>query len=135
MLILLFLIGLDWYIRAPGFRSRELTGAIQTQASEKLKNYPYKFRVMKVIGTSGETAVISTPRNVEVPAFRALGALYPGINTKNPNDPAFIAVEQLLGEVQSEARSIVLSQPGIKEVRWELDRDWLTAHYIEVPTN
>ena len=134
MLILLFLIGLDWYIRTPDSRSRELTGAIQTQASEKLKNYPYKFRVMKVMGTNGETAVISTPRNVEVPAFKALGVLYPGIDTKNPNDPAFIAVEQLLGEVQSEARSIVLSQPGIKEVRWELDRDWLAAHYIEVPT-
>lgn len=130
MLVLLFLVALDWYIRAPDSRSRQLTSAIETQASAKLKSYPYKFHVMKV---NGETAVISTPRNVDVPAFRALGVLYPGIDTKNPNNPAFIAVEQLLGEVQSEARSIVLSQPGIKEVRWELDRDWLAAHYIEVP--
>ena len=44
-----------------------------------------------------------------------------------------IAAEQLLGEVQAEARSIVLAQPGIKNVRWELDRNWLAAHQIEVP--
>lgn len=134
ILALLLLVGLDWYIRAPDSRSRQLTSAIEAQASAKLKNYPYKFHVMKVSGANGETAVISTPRNVEVPAFKALGVLYPGIDTKNPNDPAFIAVEQLLGEVQSEARSIVLSQPGVKEVRWELDREWLAAHYIELPS-
>ena len=55
------------------------------------------------------------------------------MNTKNPNDPAFIAVEQLLGEVQSEASAIVLAQPGVKEVRWELDRDWPSAHHIDIP--
>ncbi|MBI4743110.1 MAG: hypothetical protein HY777_16510 [Betaproteobacteria bacterium] len=130
VLVLLFLVGLDWYIRAPDSRSRQLTGAIEAQASAKLKGYPYKFRVLKV---AGETAFLSTPRNVQVPAFRMLAVLYPGIDTKNPNDPAFIAVEQLLGEVQSEARAIVLDQPGIKDVRWELDREWLAAHYIEVP--
>ena len=130
ILVLLLLVGLDRYIRTPDSRARELTGAIEAQASAKLKSYPYKFHVMKV---NGDTAFLSTPRNVEVPAFKALGVLYPGIDTKNQNDPAFIAVEQLLGEVQSEARSILLSQAGIKEVRWELDRDWLAAHYIEVP--
>ena len=130
ILVLLSLVGLDWYIRAPDSRSRQLTSAIEAQASAKLKSYPYQFRVMKV---NGETAVVSTPRNFDVPAFKTLGVLYPEIATKNPNDPAFIAAEQLLGEVQSEARSIVLSQPGIKEVRWELDHDWLAAHHIEVP--
>ena len=130
ILVLLLLIGLDWYIRAPDSRSRELTAAIEAQASAKLKSYPYTFWVMKV---NGETAIMSTPRNVEVPAARALGVLFPGLDTKDPNDPPFIAAQQLLGEVQSEARSIVLSQPGIREVRWELDRDWLTAHHIEVP--
>ena len=130
LLVLLFLVGLDWYIRAPDSRSRQLTGVIEAQASAKLKGYPYKFRVMSV---DRETAVVSTPRNAQVPALKALGVLYPGMNTKNPNDPAFIAAEKLLGEVQSEARSIVLAQPGIKNVRWELDRDWLGAHQIEVP--
>lgn len=130
IVVLLFLAALDWYIRAPDSRSRQLTAAIEAQASPKLKGYPYKFWVMKV---NGETAVVSTPRNFDVPAFKALAVLYPEINTKDANNPAFIAVEQLLGEVQSEARAIVLTQPGIKDVSWELDRDWLRKHFIEVP--
>ena len=130
IIVLIFLVWLDWYIRAPDATSRQLTSAIETQASEKLKNYPYKFRVLKF---SQGTAYVSTPRSVAVPAFKALAVLYPDVNTKNPNDPAFIAVEQLLGEVQSEAAAIVKAQPGVKEVRWELDRDWLRAHHIDIP--
>jgi len=130
IVILVLLAGLDWYIQAPDSRSRELTRAIEAQASPKLKNYPYKFWVMKV---NGATALVSTPRNFDVPAFKALAVLYPEIDTKSPNDPAFIAADQLLGEVQSEARAIVLAQPGIKDVSWELDRDWLKKHFIEVP--
>ncbi len=130
ILALLFLVALDWYIRAPDSRSRQLTDMIAAQASPTLKAYPYKFWVIKV---DGETAFLSTPRSFEVPAFKMLAVLYPEIDTRNGNDPAFIAAEQLLGKVQAEARSIVLAQPRIKDVRWELDRDWLTAHYIEVP--
>ncbi|WP_265943942.1 hypothetical protein [Dechloromonas sp. A34] len=128
--LLIFLVALDWYIRAPDSRSRELTKLIATRASSELKDYPYQFKVLKV---SGSTAYISTPRNFDVPAFKALAVLYPEINTKNANDPAFIAAEQKLGRVQSEAQAIVLAQPGIKGVEWQLDRDWLTAHYIDVP--
>lgn len=130
VLIVLFLVWLDWYIRAPDSRARNLTAVIAEQASPRLKNYPYKFWVMRV---DGATAVVSTPRNFDVPAFKMLAVLYPEIDTKNPNNPEFIAVEQLLGEVQSEARAIVLAQPGIKEVRWELDRDWLRSKFIALP--
>ena len=128
--VLAFLYGIDWYIQAPDSRSRELTAAIEVKGSPKLKAYPYKFRVMRV---DGATAVMGTPRNFDVPAFKALAVLYPDINTKDANNPAFIAVEQLLGEVQSEARAIVLAQPGVKDVTWELDREWLRKHFIEVP--
>lgn len=130
ILILIGLVALDWAIRAPDGRSRKLTAAIEAQASEELKHYPYSFKVLRV---NGETAYLSTPRNVEVPAFKALAVLFPEIDTKNPNNPAFIAIEQQLGRVQSEARSIVLAQPGIKDIVWELDRDWLTRHFVEVP--
>ena len=128
--LLAFLVGLDWYIRAPDSAARKLSSAIEAQGSAKLKAYPYKFWVIKV---KDGTAYVSTPRSFDVPAFKALAVLYPDVNTKNPNDPAFIATEKLLGEVQSEASAIVKAQPSIKEVRWELDRDWLRAHFIEVP--
>lgn len=132
LLVLALLVALDWWIRRPDSRSRELTAAIASQGSARLKNYPYQFRVLRV---DGKTAHLSTPRNYEVPAFRALAALYPELNVKDANNPAFIAAEQTLGAVQAEARQIVLAQPGIAEVRWQLDKEWLAAHYIEPPAN
>ena len=124
------LVALDWAIRRPDSRSRELNDIIQTQASAQLKAYPYQFHVLRV---ADDTAVMATPRNFQSPAFRFLGVLYPDINVKDHNNPAFIAVEKLLGQVQDEAKDIVLAQPGIKNVSWELDKEWLRRHHIEVP--
>ncbi len=122
----------SWLAHRPDARARQLNDVIEAVASPKLKSYPYEFRVVR---TEGTIAIMSTPRNFDVPAFKMLGALYPDIDVKNSNDPAFIAAEKLLGEVQSEARSIVMSQPGISDIRWELDRSWLRAHYIDFPDN
>ncbi|MCL2635653.1 MAG: hypothetical protein FWD50_03360, partial [Betaproteobacteria bacterium] len=94
------------------------------------RNYPYQFQVLRV---EGDAAVMSTPRNFDVPAFRMLGVLYPHINVKDNNNPEFIAVERLLGQVQDEAKDIVLAQPGIESVRWELDRNWLRRQGIALP--
>ena len=124
------MVALDWAIQRPDPRTRELNQALEKQASIKLREYPYQFHVLRV---EGDTAVMATPRNFDVPAFRMLGVLYPDINVKDANNPAFIAVERLLGQVQDEAKDIVLAQPGIKQVRWELDKTWLHRKGIEVP--
>lgn len=124
------LAAVDWALQRPDPRTRELNQALATQASPKLRDYPYQFHVLRV---EGDTAVMATPRNFDVPAFRMLGVLYPDINVKDANNPAFIAVERLLGQVQDEARAIVLAQPGITQVRWELDRPWLHRKGIAVP--
>ena len=120
----------DWFIQRPDSRARDINRALMEVGTPELKAYPYRFHVLRV---EGDTAVIATPRNFDVPAFHALGTLYPGLNVKNNNDPAFIKAQQALGAVQGEARAIVLSQPGIKSMRWELDKAWLTAHGIDVP--
>lgn len=129
-IVLVLLVAIDWAIQRPDQRTRELNRALESQASQKLKDYPYQFRVFRV---EGATAVMSTPRNFDVPAFRMLGVLYPEINVKDANNPAFIAVERLLGQVQDEAKDIVLAQPGIEQVRWELDKPWLHRQGIEAP--
>jgi hypothetical protein len=121
---------ISWLVHRPDARARQLNEIIAEKASPQLKSYPYEFRVVR---TEGSVAVMATPRNFDVPAFRMLGAIHPGMNVKDPNDPAFVAAQKALGEVQSEARMIVMSQPGIKDVRWELDKSWLRAHSIEVP--
>ncbi|MBI4997117.1 MAG: hypothetical protein HZC22_09515 [Rhodocyclales bacterium] len=120
----------DWLMQRPDGRARDINAVIDAKGSAALRNYPYKFRVVRV---SGDTAVLATPRNVSVPAFRFLGIIHPGIDVKNPNDPAFIAAEKELAAVQSEAMTIARAQEGIKGVQWELDRAWLARHGIDVP--
>jgi hypothetical protein len=120
----------SWLVHRPDGRTRQLNDLIAEKASPQLKGYPYEFRVLR---TEGSVAVMATPRNFDVPAFRMLGALYPNLNVRDPNDPAFVAAQKTLGEVQGEARTIVMSQPGITGVRWELDQQWLAAHGIEAP--
>lgn len=130
LIVIALLVALDWAIRRPDARTRELNDVLATQASERLRSYPYQFQVLRV---EGDTAVMSTPRNFDAPAFRMLGVLYPNINVKDHNNPEFIAVERLLGQVQDEAKDLVLAQPGIKAIRWELDRNWLRRQGIEIP--
>ena len=130
LLVLALLVALDWAIRRPDGRTRELNSVIQMQASPQLKNYPYPFHVLRV---EGGTAVMGTPRNFDMPAFRCLGAMYPDVNVRDHDNPAFIALERTLGQVQDEAKAIVLAQPGISDVKWELDREWLRRHHIAVP--
>jgi hypothetical protein len=130
ILIVLFLAGLDWWIQAPDSRARQLTAVLAEQGSDQMKKYPYQFWVMRV---DGGTVMLSTPRNREVPALKVLSVLYPAIDTKNPNDLQFIAAEKMLAEVQSEARKIIAAQPGVTDVRWELDRKWLSSHSIDLP--
>lgn len=130
VIIIAALALLDWAIQRPDAPTRHLNDALAEKASPQLKNYPYQFRVLRV---EGKTAVMTTPRNFDVPAFRMLGVLYPEINVRDNNNPKFIEVEHLLGRVQDEAKGIVLAEPGIESVRWELDRDWLRRKGIEVP--
>ena len=120
----------DWLIQRPDSHTREVAAAIEAQASPALRNYPYTFRVVRV---SGDTVVLSTPRNVKVPAMRFLKAIHPEVDTLNANDPAFIAVEKELAKVQTEIMELAKAQPGIKRVDWELDTAWLAKHGIDVP--
>lgn len=128
--VIVALVALDWFIRAPDSRARDLTAAIAAQGSAELKAYPYAFRVLKV---EGDVAFVGTPRSPDVPAARMIAVVHPEVNTRDANDPAFVAAQKELAAIQGEAQQIVASQPGIKSVRWKLDRDWLVSHGIDVP--
>lgn len=121
----------DWFIQRPDSRARELNAAIAAQASEHLKRYPYPFRVLRV---DGKAAVMGSPRSFEVPVTRFIAVIRPEVDVLNANDPAFIAAQKDLAAAQSEALGIVQAQPGIESVRWEIDRHWLAAHGVELPS-
>jgi len=132
VLVLVLFTVVSWYVHRPDDRARQLNDILEATGSPQLKSYPYEFRVLR---TEGATAVMSTPRNFDVPAFKMLGALYPNIDVKNQNDPDFIKAEKALADAQFEAMTIVRTQPGINNVRWELDASWLRSHSIDVPDN
>ncbi len=121
---------LDWWIQRPDAATRAINEALQAQASAEMKAYSYHFQVLRV---QGDVALLSTPRNAQVPALHFIRVIHPEINVMNANDGAFIAAEKHLALLSMQARAIVLAQPGIKDVRWELDRRWLTAHGVTVP--
>lgn len=131
-IVLAVLVGFlfDWFIQRPDPMTRRLNAAIAEQASEQLKNYPYPFRVLRVIGSK---AVMGSPRSYEVPVIRFISVIHPEIDVMDSNDPAFIAAQKELAAIQSEARGIVQAQPGIESVAWEIDKRWLTSHGVEVP--
>lgn len=126
------LVALDWFIRAPDSRARDLTAAIAAQGSAELKAYPYQFHVLKV---EGDVAFVGTPRSPDVPAAWMIAVVRPQVNVKDASDPGFVAAQKELSAIQAEAQQIVASQPGIKSVRWKIDRDWLTKHGIDVPAS
>jgi hypothetical protein len=106
-----------------------LNQALNKMSSPALQIYPYSF---KVVHLEDGTAVMGTPRSFDVPVYRMIGALYPNLSGKAPNDPDFIVAEKELAQMQSEARTIILAQPGVTNLKWELDRNWLLAHNIQI---
>lgn len=90
--------------------------------------YPYRFRV---VALDHGVATLRSPRSAEVPAFRALGALYPDLAGLEPTDPALLEAQQRLAEVQARAAELVRTADGVNSVRWQLDTGWLSSRGIQ----
>lgn len=98
-------------------------------ADAELADYPYQFRVKRL---DDEVAILSTPRNFQVPAIRFLGVIHPELAGLAQDDPKMIEAQQELIDHQKRAQGIVLSQPGVERVDWELDVQWLADHGVQV---
>lgn len=130
ILLAVFVLGaIYWFGLRTDPKVDALNQAIHEIGSPALQGYPYKFRVVRL---DGDSAVMGTPRSPEVPVYRMIGAIYPNLSGRAPNDPDFVAAEKELAQIQSEARQIVLSRQGVTGVKWELDQNWLIAHNIQL---
>ena len=105
-----------------------LNRAIATQSDQALRRYPYPFHVMRM---DGSIAVMGSPRSAEMPVSQMIRAIDPHLEGASPTDPDFVAAEQQMAKLQFEARAIVMKQPGVTGVRFELDKDWLQEHQID----
>lgn len=97
---------------------------------EVISNYPYPFRVLSV---EGETAVMSSPRSVDVPVPLMIHAIQPELEGISVNEPAYQKAQQALADHQARAATLVVAADGIRRVRWQLDTSWLKQHGIRVP--
>lgn len=100
-------------------------------SNQKLMSYPYQFRLRSF---QDGVAVISTPRSFDVPAIRFLEIIHPNLAGLTQDDPKMIAAQQDLIDHQKLAMGLMLAQPGVKSVDWELDTQWLADHGVQSPT-
>jgi len=128
LLAVLALAAIYWFGLRTDPKVEALNQALQETGSPALQSYPYTFSVVRLEGGS---AVMGTPRSPQVPVYRMIGAIYPNLSGRPPNDADFVVAEKELAQIQSEARQIVLNQPGVAGVKWELDQNWLIAHNIQ----
>jgi hypothetical protein len=91
------------------------------QADTELSAYVYRFRVLDV---DGGTVTLSTPRTAELPVVTFLRVVDPGLAAVAQDDARMMAAQAELVRHQQRAQSLVMAEPGITGVRWELDREW-----------
>ena len=100
------------------------------EQAPQVSAFPYEFRVLRV---ENGTAVMSTPRSPAVPVERVLGILFPEVAGQAGDSPAFQKAQKHLAKTQTRARDLVLKDPKVKRVQWQLDRNWLMQHGIQLP--
>ncbi len=102
------------------------------ESDPQLSSYPYQFRLRSL---EKGVAVLSTPRSFEVPAMRFLEIIHPNLATKSQDDPAMVAAQQELIDHQKRAMGLMLAQPDVQSVDWQLDTQWLADHGVQRPTS
>ena len=100
------------------------------EADAKLAEYPYQFRMVSL---DNGVATLSSPRNFKVPAIRFLEIIHPELAGLAQDDPKVIAAQQDLIDHQKRAQGLVLGQPDVERVTWQLDVQWLADHGVQVP--
>jgi hypothetical protein len=90
-----------------------------------VSDYPYRFRVR---GFDNGVVTLSSPRSPAFPAIKFLPIIHPELAEKAQDDPAMIAAQQGLIDHQKRAQGLMLAQPDVVSVAWELDTAWLAQH-------
>lgn len=125
-LILVVVLGF-WIKSSWQPRVWELNDLLESDA--KLAEYPYPFRLRSL---QNGVAILSTPRNPSFPAYQFLQVIHPRLAGMDQADPAMVAAQQELIAHQKHAQTLMLGQPDVERVDWELDVKWLADHGVHV---
>lgn len=116
-----------WFVTSWNPRVNELNRILTADAD--LADYSYQFQV---VNFRDGIATISSPRNFQMPAYRFLRVIEPGLANKAQDDPAMIAAQEDLIHHQKRAQALIAEQPEVEGVRWQLDRDWYAKRGISI---
>lgn len=99
------------------------------EQDSQVAGYPYEFQVLRL---QNGIAIISTPRSSAFPVHRALGILFPNLANRTQDNPDVMEAQQELARIQKRAKAIVLESDKVSNVRWELDKNWLSQYGIQL---
>jgi hypothetical protein len=95
----------------------------------EVAGYPYQFQVIRL---QNGIAIMSTPRSSAFPVHRALGILFPHLANRAQDNPDVMEAQQELARIQKRAKAIVMELGKVNSVRWQLDKNWLSQHGIQL---
>ncbi len=127
-LALVLVGGITWFLLQQDQRVVAINERLA--AASVLADYPYRFRVLSL---ENGVAVVTSPRSPEMGPMHFLRVLDASLNDKDVLHPDMMAAQQQLAEVQVEAEALVLAEPDVDRVRWQLDRQWYREHGIFLP--
>ena len=99
------------------------------EQDSEVSNYPYQFQVLRL---QNGIAIMSTPRSSAFPVHRALGILFPQLKNRAQDNPDVMEAQQGLARIQKRAKAIVMESGKVNSVRWEIDKNWLSQHGIQL---
>ena len=99
------------------------------EQDSEVVGYPYQFQVLRF---QNGVAIMSTPRSSAFPVHRALGILFPNLASRAQDNPDLMQAQQELARIQKRAKTIVMESGKVNSVRWELDKNWLNQHGVQL---
>ena len=99
------------------------------EEDKEIASYPYQFRVLRL---NNGIATMSTPRSAAFPVYRVLGLLNPHLANRSQDDPDLMKAQAELAGIQKRAQKIVMEAASVNRVLWELGKNWLSQHGVQV---
>lgn len=127
-LALLVVGGVAYFFSQQDERVVAINDKLATAA--ELADYPYRFRVLTL---EEGVATVTSPRSAEMGPMHFLRALDASLNDKDVLHPDMMAAQQQLTDRQVAAEALVLAEPDVQRVRWQLDRAWYRDNGIFLP--
>ncbi|MEM6604911.1 MAG: hypothetical protein AAF671_04070 [Pseudomonadota bacterium] len=93
----------------------------ELNANPQLHAYAFRFKVIEIVD---RVAVVSSPLQPGLSVVHFVRAVYPTLQAAPIDDPGVMAAQMELSSMQQLAEDLLLSNPGIDTVRWQLDELW-----------